>query len=164
VSGVLLFVAGKVGGLDGEELVAGTWGPEDRRRAAETPGHPSPPDRPPEPSDRSEAPQDHAAPAAATPAESGAQREFEGRTKELLAAYQGTLDAAEDLPAVVWVRWGGKGLGRFLKVPYLRWFLRYFLTYHISKSLDALDRRLRAVAALADDPDANRASREAVKL
>ncbi len=155
---------GKSDGLDGEELVAGTDGPKDPQRTAETPEHSSPPNRPPEPSDRSEAPQDHAAPAAATPAESGAQREFERRTKELLAAYQGTLDAAEDLPAVVWVRWGGKGLGRLLKVPYLRWFLRYFLTYHISKSLGALDRRLRAVAALADDPDANRASREAVKL
>ena len=147
-----------------EDPVASTGGPEDRRRAAETVGHPSPPDRPPEPSDRWVVSQEHAAPAAATPAESGAQREFEGRTKELLAAYQGTLDAAEDLPAVVWVRWGGKGLGRFLKVPYLRWFLPYFLTYHISKSLDALNRRLHAVAALADDPDANKANREAVKL
>jgi hypothetical protein len=107
--------------------------------------------------------QDHATPAAATP-ESEAQRESEERTKELLAAYQGTLDVAEDLPAVVWVRWGGNGLGRFLKVPYLRWFLRYFLTYHISKSLSALDRRLRAIAALADDPDVNKANREAVKL
>jgi hypothetical protein len=150
--------------LGREDPVAGIGGPEDRRRPAETPGHPSPPDRPPEPSDRSEAPQEHAAPANAKPAKSGAQREAEERTKELLAAYQGTLDAAEDLPAVVWVRWGGKGLGRFLKVPYLRWFLRYFLTYHISKNLDALDRRLRAIAALADDPDANRANREAVKL
>ena len=147
-----------------EDPVAGTGGPEDRRRDEETAGHPSPPDRPPEPSDRSEAPLERAAPANATP-ESGAQRErSEGRTKELLAAYQGTLDAAEDLPAVVWVRWGGKGLGRFLKVPYLRWFLPYFLTYHISKSLDALNRRLHAVAALADDPDANKANREAVKL
>jgi hypothetical protein len=107
--------------------------------------------------------QDHTTPADATP-ESGAQHEAEQRTKRLLAAYQGTLDVAEDLPAVVWVRWGDKGLGRFLKVPYLRWFLRYFLTYHISKSLSALDRRLRAIAALADDPDVNKANREAVKL
>ncbi len=146
-----------------EDLVAGTEGPKDQRRTAETPGHSSPPDQPPEPSDRSELSQDHTTPAAATP-ESEAQRESEERTKELLAAYQGTLDVAEDLPAVVWVRWGDKGLGRFLKVPYLRWFLRYFLTYHISKSLSALDRRLRAIAALADDPDVNKANREAVKL
>ena len=51
-----------------------------------------------------------------------------------------------------------------LKVPYLRWFLRHFLSHHINRSLNALDRKLHAVAALADDPDANKADREAVKL
>jgi hypothetical protein len=56
------------------------------------------------------------------------------------------------------------GLGRFLKVPYFRWVLRYFLTHHINKSLSALDRRLHAIAALANDPDINKADREAVKL
>jgi hypothetical protein len=152
--------------LGREDPVAGNEAPKDPPRTAGTPERSSPPDRPPEPSDRSEASQDRATPAAdATPAEPGAQRdEAEERTKRLLAAYQGTLDVAEDLPAVVWVRWGDKGLGRFLKVPYSRWFVRYFLTYHISKGLGALDRRLRAIAALADDPDVNRANREAVKL
>jgi hypothetical protein len=96
--------------------------------------------------------------------ESGAPSESEERTKELLAAYQGTLDVAEDLPAVVWVRWGDRGLGHFLKVPYFRWFLRYFLTHHISESLSALNRRLHAIAALANDPDTNKANRETVKL
>ena len=71
---------------------------------------------------------------------------------------------AEDLPAVVWVRWDDMGLGRFLKVPYLRWFLRYFLTHHINKSLSALNRRLHAIAALANGPDINKADRETVKL
>jgi hypothetical protein len=60
------------------------------------------------------------------------------------------------------VRWGDKGLGRFLKVPDLRWFLRYFLTHHINKSLSALNRRLHAIAALANDPDFNKADRETV--
>jgi hypothetical protein len=96
--------------------------------------------------------------------ESGAPSESEERTKELLAAYQGTLDVAEDLPAVVWVRWGDRGLGHFLKVPYFRWFLRYFLTHHISERLSALNRRLHAIAALANDPDTNKANRETVKL
>ena len=96
--------------------------------------------------------------------ESGAPSESEERTKELLGAYQGTLDVAEDLPAVVWVRWGDKGLGRFLKVPYFRWFLRYFLTHHISERLSVLNRRLHAIAALANDPDTNKANRETVKL
>jgi hypothetical protein len=99
-----------------------------------------------------------------SPPKSGVQRESEERTKKLLAAYQETLDVAEDLPAVVWVRWGEKGLGRFLKVPYLRWFLGYFLTHHINKRLSTLDRRFHAIAALANDPDTNKADRENVKL
>jgi hypothetical protein len=153
---------GKKDGLDREELVAGTEGPKDQQRRVETPEHSSPPDQTAVPSDHSVL-QEHTTPAAAMPG-SGAHRESEERTKELLAAYQGTLDVAEDLPAVVWVRWGEKGLGRFLKVPYFRWFLRYFLTHHISKSLSALNRRLHATAALANDPDINKAERETVKL
>jgi hypothetical protein len=143
-------------------LVAGTEGPKDQQSTAETPEHTSLPDQTAGPSNHSVL-QDHTTPAAATP-ESGAQRESEERTKKLLAAYQGTLDVAEDLPAVVWVRWGEKGLGRFLKVPYFRWFLGYFLTHHINKSLSALNRELHAIAALADDPDINKADRETVKL
>lgn len=143
-------------------MVAGTEGPKEQQRTAETPEHTSLPDQTAGPSDHSVL-QEHTTPAAATP-ESGAPSESEERTKELLAAYQGTLDVAEDLPAVVWVRWGDKGLGRFLKVPYFRWFLRYFLTHHISKSLSALDRRLHAIAALANDPDTNKANRDTVKL
>src|SRR5918997_1033176 len=96
--------------------------------------------------------------------ESGAQRESEESTKELLAAYQGTLDVVEELPAIVWLRWGEKGLGRFLKIPYLRWFLGYFLTHHIRKGLSTLSRRFHAIDALAEDPDSNKANREAVDL
>ena len=119
-----------------EDPVGGTEGPNGQRRTVQTTGHSSPPDQSSEPSDRSVVSQDHTTSVDAT-SESGAPSESEERTKELLAAYQGTLDMAEDLPAVVWVRWGDKGLGRFLKVPYFRWFLRYFLTHHISKSLSA---------------------------
>jgi hypothetical protein len=150
-------------GLDREESVAGAEEPKDQRRTIQAPEHSSPPDQTAEPSDRSVVSQDHTTPVDAT-SESGAPSESEERTKELLAAYQGTLDVAEDLPAVVWVRWGDKGLGRFLKVPYFRWFLRYFLTHHINKSLSALNRRLHAIAALANDPDINKANRETVKL
>lgn len=96
--------------------------------------------------------------------ESGAQRESEQSTKKLLAAYQGMLDVVEVLPAIVWIRWGEKGLGRFLKIPYLRWFLGYFLTHHIRKSLSTLSRRFHAIDALAEDPDSNKANREAVDL
>jgi hypothetical protein len=70
----------------------------------------------------------------------------------LLKAYQEVLEAVEELPAVVWVPWDRKGLGRYLKVPYLRWFLAYFVTYHIDRSLNTLGRRFNAIAALSDDP------------
>ena len=163
--GVLLF-EGKRDRLGREDPVGGTEGPNGQRRTVQPPpGHSSPPDQTSqEPPDRSvDSQEDHTSSLDAT-SESGAPSESEERTKQLLAAYQGTLEVAEDLPAVVWVRWGDKGLGRFLKVPYFRWFLRYFLTHHISKSLSALNRRLHAIAALANDPDTNKANRDTVKL
>ena len=149
--------------MNREEWVSGGEEPKDQKRTAQTPEHSSPPDQTTEPSDRLVVSQDHPAPADATPG-SESQSESEELTKKLLAAYQGTLDMAEDLPAVVWVRWGRKGLGHFLKVPYLRWFLHYYLIYHIQKSLNTLNRRLQAVAALANDPDVNKANRETVNL
>jgi hypothetical protein len=79
-------------------------------------------------------------------------------------AYQETLDLAEDLSAVVWVPWGKNGLGRFLKVPYLRWFLQYYLIHHIYRRLNSLNQRLHSIAALANDPDVNKANRETVNL
>jgi hypothetical protein len=120
--------------LDREDLAGGTEGPNGQRRLAQTP-------------------------------EPGAQRgESEESTKELLAAYQGTLEVAEELPEIVWLRWGEKGLWRFLKIPYLRWFLVYFLTHHIRKSLSTLSRRFHANDALAEDPNSNKANREVVDL
>jgi hypothetical protein len=105
----------------------------------------------------------HTTPPVAKP-ESKAQHGSEEHTKRLLAAYQEILEVTEALPAVVWVPWGEKRLRRSLKVPYLRWFLRYYLTHHMHKSLSILNRRLHAIAALAGDPDVNKADREAVKL
>ena len=65
---------------------------------------------------------------------------------------------------VVWVPWDRKGVGRYFKVPYLRWFLAYFVVHHIGRSLDTLNRCFLESAALSSDPDANRTNREAVKL
>jgi hypothetical protein len=96
--------------------------------------------------------------------ESSGQEPSEEHVRGLLEAYQDTLDAIEELPAVVWVPWDKKGPGSYFKVPYLRSFLAYFVEYHIIRSLDALDRRLHAIAALSDEPDANRTKREMVKL
>src|SRR5215203_2903062 len=110
--------------------------------------------------------QDHnTSPPVPTP-ESGAQRHEseEQGTKSLLAAYQQTFEVVEDLPAVVWVPWRGKGLRRFLKIPYLRWFIRYFLIHHIYRNLILLSRRFHVMAAMNSDPDINKADREAVGL
>jgi len=90
-----------------------------------------------------------------TTPEQEAKQESEERVRVLLKAYQEVLEAVEELPAVVWVTWDRKGLGRYFKVPYLRWFLAYFVTYHIDRSLNTLDRRFNAIAALSDDPDSD---------
>jgi hypothetical protein len=109
--------------------------------------------------------QDHnTSPPLPTP-ESAAQGEFEEqRTKSLLAAYQQTFEVVEDLPAVVWVPWRAKGLRRFVKLPYLRWFIRYFLTHHVYRNLTLLNRRLNVIAAMNSNHDAYKWDREAVTL
>jgi hypothetical protein len=118
----------------------------------------------PEPSS-SEPSEDHANPEeGTTPEQEEARRESEERIRGLLKAYQETLETVEELPVVVWVPWDRKGPGRYFKVPYLRLFLKYFLEYHIDRSLDTLNRRFYAMAALSGDPDANWSKREAVKL
>ncbi|MDQ3913150.1 MAG: hypothetical protein M3305_15545, partial [Actinomycetota bacterium] len=150
-------------GVNREDSVASGEESKGQRHTARTTEHSSPPDQTTEPADRLVPSQDHPAPAEATP-ESESQGETEELTMELLAAYQGTLDMADDLPAIVWVRRGGKGIGHSLKVPYMRWFLRYYLIYHMQKSLSTLNRRLYAIAALANDPDLNKANREKVDL
>ena len=144
-------------------MVAGGEEPKDQRRTAQAPEHSSLPEQTTEPSDRLVLSQDHPAPQDVTPAPAS-QSESEELTKKLLVAYQETLDLAEDLPAVVWVRWGRKGLGQFLKLPYLRWFLRYYLIAHIQKSLTTLNRRLHANAGVANDIDVNKANRERVDV
>jgi hypothetical protein len=99
-----------------------------------------------------------------TTPEQEARRESEERIRGLLEAYQQTLNTVEDLPTVVWVPWDRKGPGRYFKVPYLRLFLKDFVVYHIGRSLDTLNRRFLATAALSSDHDANWSTREAVKL
>jgi hypothetical protein len=127
--------------------------------AANTPNSSTNPDQAAE----SSGPEPSEDPEGTTP-EQEARQEYEGRIRGLLKAYQETLNKVEDLPAVVWVPWDLKGPGRYFKVPYLRWFLAYFVTYHIDRSLNTLDRRFNAIAALSDDPDADRSNRGAVEL
>ncbi len=84
--------------------------------------------------------------------------------KALIVAYQRTLERVDDMPAVVWISWARTGPGKYLKIPYLRWFLRFFVAHHVNRNLIALSRRLHSSAALAADSDANRSSREMIKL
>ena len=117
--------------------------------------------RDPEPA--SHIPESSPNPEGTTP-EQEARREFGERLRGLLQAYKDTLNTVKDLPMVVWVPWDRKGVGRYFKVPYLRWFLAYFVIHHIGRSLDTLNRCFLESAALSSDPDANRTNREAVKL
>jgi hypothetical protein len=130
--------------------------------AANTPKSPPNPDQTAEPSspEPSEGP---ANPEVMTP-EQEARQESEERVRGLLKAYQATLDTVEELPAVVWVPWDWKRPGSYFKVPYLRWFLKVFVEYHIDRSLNTLNRQFFATAALSGDPDSNWSTREAVKL
>src|SRR5215212_6788914 len=143
--------------------MAGTEGEKrDPEPAANTPESSPNPDQTAEPSSP-EPSEDHANPEGTTP-EQEARRESEERIRGLLKAYQQTLDTVEELPVVVWVPWDHKGPGRYVKVPYLRLILTYFVEYHIGRSLDTLNRRFYATAALSSDTDANRSNREAVQL
>jgi hypothetical protein len=99
-----------------------------------------------------------------TTSEQGEILESEERIRTLLKAYQETLEIVEDLPVVVWVPWDRKVPGSYVKVPYLRWFLKYFVIHHIDRSLNTLNQRFNAIAALSSDPDANRSNRETLKL
>jgi hypothetical protein len=134
----------------------------DPEPAANTPEGSPNPHQMAEPSSK-EPSEDRANQEGTTP-EQEARRASEERIRTLLKAYQETLDTVEELPAVVWVPWDRKRPGSYFKVPYLRWFLAYFVTYHIDKTLNTLNRRFHANAALSDDPDANWTTRESVKL
>ena len=142
--------------------------PKDQRSMPNLSHTPPPYPRGEPPDDLSGLYQDHnshnSSPPLQTP-ESAAQGGSEEQgTMRLLAAYQQTFEVVEDLPAVVFVRWRGKGLRRFVKLPYLRWFIRYFLLHHVYRNLTILNRRLNVIAAMNSDHDVNKWDREALKL
>ena len=154
---------GSKNGPGKEDPMAVTGGEKrDPEPAANTPKSSPNPDQTVEPSS-TEPSEDHANPEVMTP-EQEARRESEERIRGLLEAYQQTLETVEKLPAVVWVPWDRKGPGRHFKVPYLRLFLIDFVAYHIDRSLNTLNRRFLATAALSGEPNANWSTREAVKL
>jgi hypothetical protein len=93
----------------------------------------------------------------------GQSSKSEEHTRILLRAYQETLEVAEDLPTIVWIPLRGEGLRRYIKVPHLRWFLRYFLSDHIRRGLSLLNRRFHSSAALTGDSEVNQANITAVE-
>ena len=138
--------------------------PKDSRCTPDTPEHSPPPSSTAEPLDHSMLSQHHVPPPVLTPESTAQRRKFEEGTQRLLSAYKETFRVAEGLPAVVWLPWGGKRGRHFLKMPYMRWFLEYFLAHHVHKSLNVLNREFHAIAAVSSDHDVNKWDREAVKL
>ena len=140
--------------------------PEERKDQQSTPETPKPSPSSPltaGPLDYTVLAQEHTAPSTSASGleEQGGSGE---KTRRLLSAYKETFKVAEDLPAVVWVPWSEKGVFRFLKVPYMRWFLDYFLAHHMHKSLNILNREFHAIAAVNSDHDVNKWDREAITL
>jgi uncharacterized RDD family membrane protein YckC len=71
--------------------------------------------------------------------------------RPLLAAYQAVLLEIPKLPRVLWVRRGSRGPGQRLRAARLRYFVRFFVLYHISRNLTQLKRLYNAGAALHPD-------------
>ena len=132
--------------------------------AAPIPGAPTPDPAAPTPDPVSADESDAEIPEVAeTTAEQQAGETTQEQIRELLVGYQRTLDRVDDMPAVIWMSWARSGPGHIFKMPYLRLFLRFFVSHHVNRNLNALQRRLQSAAALAEDPDANKRSREMVK-
>ena len=115
-------------------------------------------------SDSAAEPADEPAEEAVLTPEQEAAAASERDVKALIVAYQATLEKVDNMPALVWISWARTGPGKYVKIPYLRWFLRFFVAHHVNRNLNALGRRLHSNAALAADSDANRSSREMIKL
>jgi hypothetical protein len=74
-------------------------------------------------------------------------------TRKLLLAYHETLDLVQEPPVVSWVPRTNGRVGRIVRVPRSRWFLRYFLLHHIHRNLAIVRRRLYAKCALESTSD-----------
>lgn len=85
---------------------------------------------------------------------------------QLLHAYELAMLEASRLPLFVLVPTAPLRpgfAGRLAQVPRPRWFLRWFLTRHIRRTLEALGRRYNARAAFGTLPPAMRRDQEAAQ-
>jgi uncharacterized RDD family membrane protein YckC len=72
--------------------------------------------------------------------------------RALLRAYDGLLRWERELPRVLWMRHGREGLGRHLRVPRVRWGLRWLLVDHMQRTLNRVRAELDARQMLGPDP------------
>jgi uncharacterized RDD family membrane protein YckC len=68
----------------------------------------------------------------------------------LLRAYRDASDLVDRLPPVVLMPQTAGRFGRHVKLPRFRWFVRPAITFHVTRSIDALTRYAAAAAALDD--------------
>lgn len=74
----------------------------------------------------------------------------------LLRGYWQVFLLLDSSPAVVWTRVGSGRLGRYLRLPRLRWFLRPMVSFHVSRSVAALERGYYGTVAVEDQPEVDR--------
>jgi hypothetical protein len=80
---------------------------------------------------------------------------------ELLALYQKTMDAADDLRPVPMVLWKRRGRLHYLPCP--KWLVRHFIVRHVRLSLTDLSRRYSGRAALGQAALGEQHDRKAVR-
>src|SRR4051794_6266432 len=72
--------------------------------------------------------------------------------RDLLRAYDGLLRWERELPPVLWLRHGSAGLGRHVRVPRMRFGLRWLLLDHMQRTLERVRAELDARQMLGPDP------------
>ncbi len=81
--------------------------------------------------------------------------------RALLRAYDGLLRWERELPGVLWMRHSRTRVGRRLRIPRVRWGLRWLLVDHMQRTLNRMRAELDARQMLGTDP-VDTADRDAV--
>jgi hypothetical protein len=77
-------------------------------------------------------------------------------TRRLICAYEDALIGVERMPAVAWLHWSDGPVGKHVRVPHVRTFVRQFLVVHAHRVVAALVHRhhARIATGLGDAGDA----------